>query len=178
MDQSSTTQAYVSGWKESLKLNENELVEFTTFFSIGYAIGIVPAQMIQTRIRPSLFLPACEIVWGFMTLATFACKSSGSVYVVRFFLGIFESTSWPGLVLLILNWCMLYTSVDMRSSLLSMLPDRYGKGTSQKTGHIRRLRDVWQPPSWCTSSCSLPKYERFSGSRSMMSIDVYLFIPN
>jgi len=92
MDQSSTTQAYVSGWKEALHFNGNELVEMTTYFSIGYAIGIVPAQLIQTRVRPSIFLPACEIIWGSITLATYACKSAKSVFALRFLLGIFEST--------------------------------------------------------------------------------------
>jgi hypothetical protein len=68
MDQSATTQAYVSGMKEALSLYGNELVEFTTYFSIGYALAIVPSQMIQTLIRPSIFLPACEVVWGVLTL--------------------------------------------------------------------------------------------------------------
>lgn len=105
MDQSATTQAYVSGWKESLQLNGNELVEFTTFFSIGYAIAIIPAQLIQTMLRPSLFLPVCEIIWGLMTMSIYACKDVKSVYAVRFFTGVFEATSWPGLVALIFNWC-------------------------------------------------------------------------
>jgi ACS family pantothenate transporter-like MFS transporter len=68
MDQSSTTQAYVSGMKEALQLNGNELVEFTTYFSIGYALAIVPSQVIQMKWRPSLFLPICEIIWGTLTL--------------------------------------------------------------------------------------------------------------
>ena len=63
MDQSATTAAYVSGMQESLSMYGNELVELTTYFSIGYAIFIVPAQLIQTRVRPSLFLPICEMVW-------------------------------------------------------------------------------------------------------------------
>lgn len=69
MDQSATTQAYVSGMKKSLSLSGNELVEFTTYFSIGYAIAIVPSQLTQTMVRPSIFLPACEIIWGCLTLA-------------------------------------------------------------------------------------------------------------
>ncbi|KAL3479912.1 major facilitator superfamily domain-containing protein [Aspergillus californicus] len=104
MDQSATTQAYVSGMKESLSLYGNELVEFTTYFSIGYALAIVPAQMIQTLMRPSIFLPACEVIWGILTVATYASKNAQTVYAIRFFLGIFESTSWPGLVSLIFNW--------------------------------------------------------------------------
>ncbi|TQN67234.1 Pantothenate transporter FEN2, partial [Colletotrichum shisoi] len=68
MDQSATTQAYVSGMRESLNLYGNELVEFNTFFSIGYALGLVPGQLIQTRLRPSIFLPLCEMSWGLLVL--------------------------------------------------------------------------------------------------------------
>lgn len=50
MDQDATTQAYVTGMKEDLKLNGNELVWFQTYFSIAYAICIVPAQIIQTKV--------------------------------------------------------------------------------------------------------------------------------
>lgn len=68
MDQSATTQAFVSGMRESLNLYGNELVEFNTFFSIGYALGLVPGQLIQTRFRPSMFLPFCEMSWGLLVL--------------------------------------------------------------------------------------------------------------
>ena len=50
MDQSATTQAYVSGMREALRLYGNDLVEFNTYFSIGYAIGLVPGQLAQTRV--------------------------------------------------------------------------------------------------------------------------------
>jgi sugar phosphate permease len=104
MDQSATTAAYVSGMKEALSLYGNELVEFTTYFSIGYAIFIVPSQLAQTKVRPSLWLPICEIIWGAFTLATFAARNAQTIYVLRFFLGVFEATSWPGIVNLIFNW--------------------------------------------------------------------------
>lgn len=68
LDQTATTQAYVSGMREDLSLYGNELVNFNTFFSIGYAIGLVPGQVIQTKVRPSLFLPCCEITWGLLVL--------------------------------------------------------------------------------------------------------------
>lgn len=68
MDQSATTQAYVSGMKEDLSLYGNELNWFQTYYSIAYAIFIVPSQMLQTKIRPSLWLPFAEIVWGILTM--------------------------------------------------------------------------------------------------------------
>jgi ACS family pantothenate transporter-like MFS transporter len=104
MDQSATTAAFVSGMKEDLNLYGNELVEFTTYFSIGYAIFIVPSQLIQTRVRPSIFLPVCEIIWGLFTLFTYKAPNAKIIFALRFLLGVFESTSWPGIVNLIFNW--------------------------------------------------------------------------
>lgn len=104
LDQSATTAAYVSGMKEDLHLFGNELVEFTTYFSIGYALFIVPSQLIQTKVRSSLFLPICEIIWGMLTLVTYKAQNAKTIFVLRFFLGVFESTSWPGIVNLIFNW--------------------------------------------------------------------------
>lgn len=114
MDQSATTSAYVSGMQEALSLYGNELVEFTTYFSIGYALFIVPSQLVQTRIRPSLWLPFCEVVWGALTLVTFAARNARTVYILRFFLGVFEATSWPGIVSLIFNW---YTPAELGKRL-------------------------------------------------------------
>lgn len=68
MDQSATTQAYVSGMKEDLNLYGDELNWFQTYFSIAYAIFLVPSQMLQTKLRPSLWLPFAEIAWGIVTL--------------------------------------------------------------------------------------------------------------
>ncbi|KAF5019535.1 hypothetical protein F66182_8450 [Fusarium sp. NRRL 66182] len=104
MDQSATTQAYVSGMREALGLYGNELVEFNTYFSIGYAIGLVPGQLAQTRVRPSLFLPACEIIWGLFVLVTCKAQNATTIYALRFFLGLFSAVFWPSVVSLIFNW--------------------------------------------------------------------------
>ncbi|CAI7587697.1 unnamed protein product [Penicillium pancosmium] len=121
MDQTATTQAYVSGMKESLGLYGNELVNFNTFFSVGYAIGLIPGQLIQTKIRPSLFLPFCEIAWGILvTWLVLTIKllrelsnipdsiaqapNAKTVYGLRILLGLFSAVFWPTAVSLIFNW--------------------------------------------------------------------------
>ncbi|KAJ9425784.1 major facilitator superfamily domain-containing protein [Fusarium oxysporum] len=104
MDQSATTQAYVSGMREALSLYGNELVFFNTYFSIGYAIGLVPGQLAQTRVRPSLFLPTCEIIWGLFVIVTCKAQNATTVYALRFFLGLFSAVFWPSVVSLIFNW--------------------------------------------------------------------------
>ncbi|KAK2027501.1 major facilitator superfamily transporter [Colletotrichum zoysiae] len=110
MDQSATTQAYVSGMRESLSLYGNELVEFNTFFSIGYALGLVPGQLIQTRFRPSVFLPICEMSWGLLVFFTFKAPNAQTIFGLRFFLGLFSSAFWPSVVALIFNW---YTPAEL-----------------------------------------------------------------
>ncbi|KAK1991438.1 major facilitator superfamily transporter [Colletotrichum falcatum] len=110
MDQSATTQAYVSGMRESLGLYGNELVEFNTFFSVGYALGLVPGQLIQTRFRPSVFLPVCEMGWGLLVLFTFKAPNAQTIFGLRFFLGLFSSAFWPSVVALIFNW---YTPAEL-----------------------------------------------------------------
>ncbi|KAK7408834.1 hypothetical protein QQX98_009020 [Neonectria punicea] len=110
LDQSATTQAYVSGMRESLNLYGNELVQFTTFFSAGYAIGLVPGQLIQTKIRPSIFLPFCEMTWGLLVLFTYKAPNAQTIYGLRFFLGVFSAVFWPSVVSLIFNW---YTPTEL-----------------------------------------------------------------
>lgn len=51
LDQTATTQAYVSGMREDLELHGNELVWFQTYFSISYAITIIPSQMLQSMVH-------------------------------------------------------------------------------------------------------------------------------
>ncbi|KAF2010758.1 major facilitator superfamily transporter [Aaosphaeria arxii CBS 175.79] len=104
MDQSATTQAYVSGMRESLNLRGNELVNFNTFFSIGYAIFLIPGQLIQTKVRPSYFLPTCEIIWGLLVLFTYKAPDAKTIYALRFFLGALAAAFWPTVVSLIFNW--------------------------------------------------------------------------
>lgn len=110
MDQSATTQAYVSGMREALNLRSNELVEFNTYFSIGYAIGLVPGQLIQTRFRPSIFLPICEMAWGSLVMFTYMAPNAQTIFGLRFFLGLFSSAFWPSVVALIFNW---YTPAEL-----------------------------------------------------------------
>ncbi|KAJ5369657.1 hypothetical protein N7509_014269 [Penicillium cosmopolitanum] len=104
MDQTATTQAYVSGMKESLSLYGNELVNFNIFFSVGYAIGLIPGQLIQTKIRPSLFLPFCEIAWGILVTCIAQAPNAKTVYGLRILLGLFSAVFWPTAVSLIFNW--------------------------------------------------------------------------
>jgi hypothetical protein len=66
--------------KEDLKLKGNDLNLLTTYWTIGYIIGQFPSQMAMTKIRPSLWLPAMEIIWSILTICVAGAKNLNTVY--------------------------------------------------------------------------------------------------
>ncbi|KAK4686779.1 bacterial leucyl aminopeptidase, partial [Tremellales sp. Uapishka_1] len=70
IDYSNYKTAYASGMKEELHFSGNQLNFLDTVYRVGYALFLIPSQLILTRIRPSLWLPMLEILWGLMTAAT------------------------------------------------------------------------------------------------------------
>ncbi|WVW81420.1 hypothetical protein I302_103414 [Kwoniella bestiolae CBS 10118] len=97
LDQQNISNAYVSGMKEDLSLYGNELNFFTTYFNIGYLIVIpISSYVINSVIRPSLWLPTLELIWGILTGVLAAAKNAKTVYGVRFLIGFCEGTAWPG----------------------------------------------------------------------------------
>ena len=61
---------------------------------------LIPSQVILTYVRPSLWLPGLEILWGLMTGLIATAQSAKHVYVLRVFLGLCESSAWPGMMTL------------------------------------------------------------------------------
>lgn len=57
-----------------------------------------------TRIRPSIWIPACEVVWAVLTILLAKCKTTTQLYVLRFFIGLAESVFYPGMQYIIGSW--------------------------------------------------------------------------
>ncbi|KAK3381093.1 major facilitator superfamily domain-containing protein [Podospora didyma] len=110
LDQTNISSAYVSGMKEDLALYGDELNYFTTYFSISYCLMLIPSQVIITYVRPSYWLPGLEIGWGLVTGLIALVTNAKQVYVLRVFLGLFESSAWPGMMILFMYW---YTPMEL-----------------------------------------------------------------
>jgi MFS transporter, ACS family, pantothenate transporter len=54
--------------KEDLGLYGNQLNYMTTAWTVGYVIGEIPSNILLTRVRPSIWIPACEVT--FLSLIT------------------------------------------------------------------------------------------------------------
>ncbi|KZM24959.1 uncharacterized protein EKO05_0010497 [Ascochyta rabiei] len=95
LDQTNISNAFVSGMKEDLAMNGNQINLVDTAWTVGYVVGQIPSQIILTKIRPSVWVPSCELVWTMLTFTLAAAKTSNHVIVIRFFIGIAESIFYP-----------------------------------------------------------------------------------
>ncbi|PLB54035.1 pantothenate transporter [Aspergillus steynii IBT 23096] len=125
LDQININNAFVSGMKEDLSLYGNELNYMQTCWTVGYVIGEIPSNIILTRIRPRYWIPAMELLWTVLTFAMSRCNTATQFYVLRFFVGLAESTFYPGMQYIIGSWyrkdelakrsCIFHTSSGIAS---------------------------------------------------------------
>ncbi|KAF5489585.1 Pantothenate transporter liz1 [Colletotrichum siamense] len=104
LDQVNINNAFVSGMKEDLSLYGNELNYMQVCWTVGYVIGEIPSNMLLTRIRPRIWIPICEVTWSVLTILLAKCQTSTQIYVLRFFIGLAESTFYPGMQYIIGSW--------------------------------------------------------------------------
>ncbi|KAL4784378.1 major facilitator superfamily domain-containing protein [Aspergillus varians] len=119
LDQINISNAYVSGMQDDLKLYGNELNYFTTYFNIGYMVMLFPSCILVSYIGPSIWLPACEVLWGVLTCCLSTATSAKQVYGLRFLIGFFEGVTWPGYFTIISQWYLPH-EMALRMSLYNM----------------------------------------------------------
>ena len=90
--------------QEDLGLYGNQLNYMQTLWTVGYVIGEIPSNMILTRVRPSIWIPALEIIWTILTFCTSRCNTAEQLYAVRFLVGLAESGFYPGMQYVIGSW--------------------------------------------------------------------------
>ncbi|KAI0128011.1 major facilitator superfamily domain-containing protein [Xylariales sp. AK1849] len=104
LDQVNVNNAFVSGMKEDLGLYGNQLNYMTAAWTVGYVLGEIPSNMLLTKVRPSIWIPACEVTWSVLTILLAKCTNATQIYVLRFFIGLAESTFYPGQQYMIGSW--------------------------------------------------------------------------
>ncbi|KAB5557843.1 major facilitator superfamily domain-containing protein [Coniochaeta sp. 2T2.1] len=90
--------------KEDLGLFGSELNYMQTCWTVGYVLGEIPSNLLLTRVRPSIWIPACEVTWAVLTILLAKCNTTTQIYVLRFFIGLAESIFYPGMQYIIGSW--------------------------------------------------------------------------
>ncbi|KAI8391808.1 major facilitator superfamily domain-containing protein [Radiomyces spectabilis] len=119
LDNTNLANAFISGMEEELNITGVQYNWMVVMFMIGYLVMQIPSNMLLSRLRPSIYLPAMEFVWCVLTLSMACVQSVRAVCILRFLLGLAEAGFYPGIVFLISNW---YTKQELgkRNSLLAV----------------------------------------------------------
>jgi ACS family pantothenate transporter-like MFS transporter len=104
LDQQNINNAYVSGMKEALHMNGNELAYLSNVFTAGYVISQLPAVILVTKLRPSYVIPTLECLWAIFTFCSAAVTSVPQLYGLRFLIGFCEGAFFPCIIYLIGSW--------------------------------------------------------------------------
>ncbi|RPD80705.1 MFS general substrate transporter [Lentinus tigrinus ALCF2SS1-7] len=104
LDRSNVSNAYVSGMKEELNMHGTDFNQINTIFTCGYIVGMIPNNLMLQVVRPRIWFPAMQIVWGVLTFCTSAAKTVQQIYAIRFFQGIAESSTFVGTHYILGSW--------------------------------------------------------------------------
>lgn len=64
----------------------------------------LPSNLLLTRVRPSIYLGGCMLVWGVISAAQAGVHSFGGLLACRVLLGVVEAPFFPGAIMLMSSW--------------------------------------------------------------------------
>jgi ACS family pantothenate transporter-like MFS transporter len=114
IDQTNISNAYVSGMKEELGFHGKQYNWLDTYFKIGYSISLIPSQILMNKVKPTYLLSTFEIIWGIFVALCAIPKTPQGLYPLRFFIGFFEASSWPGIIITLMNY---YTREELATRI-------------------------------------------------------------
>ncbi|KAL2313382.1 Pantothenate transporter liz1 [Schizosaccharomyces pombe] len=82
--------------QEDLKMHGNELQDINVVFTCGYIIGQLPGSYALQRVPARLWFSVMNILWGLMTIFSFAVHSVRALMILRFFMAVAEASTFAG----------------------------------------------------------------------------------
>ncbi|KAF8515446.1 major facilitator superfamily domain-containing protein [Gautieria morchelliformis] len=105
VDRNNAAAARLRGFEKDLHLKGQEFATLLSILYVGYIIMQIPSNMMLNWLgKPSLYLPACMMVWGMISILTGITKNFVGALLTRFFLGFVEAAFFPGALFLLSKW--------------------------------------------------------------------------
>jgi MFS family permease len=105
IDRNNISAARLRGLVTDLHLEGQQFATMLSIVYAGYIITQIPSNMFLNYIgKPSLYLPACMVIWGVITVLTGIITNFVGALLTRFFLGFVQAAFFPGAVFLISKW--------------------------------------------------------------------------
>ncbi|KAH7908491.1 major facilitator superfamily domain-containing protein [Hygrophoropsis aurantiaca] len=118
IDRNNAGAARLRGFQTDLHLVGQQFATLLSILYVGYIIMQIPSNMFLNYIgRPSLYLPACMIIWGVISALTGVTKDFTGALLTRFFLGFVEAAFFPGSLFLLTKWYKR-TEIGLRTAIL------------------------------------------------------------
>ncbi|KAM0237903.1 hypothetical protein ACHAP5_008801 [Fusarium lateritium] len=96
LDRNAIALARLNGIEKDLNLTGSQYQTCVSILFAGYVIVGIPANMVVTRVRPSLWMASCMTVWAIISGLTALSRNYTGLLLTRFFLGITEAPYYPG----------------------------------------------------------------------------------
>lgn len=104
LDRVNISNANVYGMSKDLNLHGNQYNTALTIFFVPYVLCEVPSNYFLKKLRPHVWLSACMVLFGVVTLCLGFVNNYAGLLVCRFFLGVFEAGMFPGCFYLLAMW--------------------------------------------------------------------------
>lgn len=95
-DRNAIALARLNTLEEDLNLTSTQYQTCVAVLFAGYVIVGIPANMVVTRVRPSLWMASCMTVWAIISCLTAVSRNYTGLLLTRFFLGVTEAPYYPG----------------------------------------------------------------------------------
>ncbi|KAG8688454.1 actin [Ceratobasidium sp. 423] len=105
IDRNNAAAARLRGFEEDLGLTGQQFPTLLSILYVGYILMQIPSNIFLNFIgKPSLYLPACMLVWGMISVLTGVTHNFVGALLTRFFLGFVEAAFFPGALFLLSKW--------------------------------------------------------------------------
>jgi len=95
-DRNAIALARLNTLEEDLGLTPQQYQTCVAILFAGYVIVGIPANMVVTRVKPSIWMSSCMTVWAIISCLTAVSRDYTGLLLTRFFLGITEAPCYPG----------------------------------------------------------------------------------
>lgn len=95
-DRNAIALARLNTIEKDLNLTGSQYQTCVSILFAGYVIVGIPANMVVTRVRPSIWMASCMTVWAIISGLTALSRNYTGLLLTRFFLGITEAPYYPG----------------------------------------------------------------------------------
>ena len=90
--------------KESLQFGDTVYGLGAGIFFIGYTVFEIPSNLMLEKVGAKIWLTRIMITWGLISSSMVFIETPRDFYILRFFLGVAEAGSFPGLILYFSYW--------------------------------------------------------------------------